>query len=185
MRSRKKAKRELLKDIIFIMFGVVIAIAMSSSGLLDEFIHLLRTDILASFVAGIFFTSAFTLAPASVALVHVAQEGSVGTVVFWGALGAMCGDLLLFFFIRDRFADDIIQSIRPSIARHFLKSFHFGFLKWLSPLLGALIIVSPLPDEFGLALLGMSKTKIALLMPLSFVMNILGIYSFIWFAHLL
>ena len=73
--------------------------------------------------------------------------------------GAMLGDLIIFFFIRDRFADDIIHSMKPSVSRHVLNSFHLGFLKWISPILGALIIASPLPDEFGLTLLGLSKTR--------------------------
>ncbi|HEY4478659.1 MAG TPA: hypothetical protein VI775_02350, partial [Candidatus Paceibacterota bacterium] len=62
---------------------------------------------------------------------------------------------------------------------------HFGFLKWLSPLIGAFIIASPLPDELGVALLGMSKIRIAVLIPLSFTMNILGIYILIFFATFL
>jgi hypothetical protein len=135
-------------------------------------------------VSGIFFTSAFTIAPASVALSHLAStSASIGIVAFWGALGAMCGDLMLFFFIRDRFADDLIASVKPSFAKHVLHSFHLGFLKWLSPLIGAAIIASPLPDELGLTLMGLSKTRVAVLLPVSFVMNMIGIYGLVWFAH--
>jgi hypothetical protein len=141
--------------------------------------------ILASFISGIFFTSAFTLAPASVSIAHIAQTSPLSGVVFWAALGAVCGDLILFFFIRDRFADDLINSMRPSTVKHFFHSLHFGFLKWLSPLIGALIIASPLPDEFGIALLGMSKIKTIVLIPVSFFMNMLGIYILIAFSHLL
>ena len=94
----------------------------------------------------------------------------------------MCGDLILFFFIRDRFYNDIVNSIKPKTIKHILRSFHFGFLKWIAPIVGALIIASPLPDEFGIALLSMSKVKTAVLMPVSFIMNALGIYLLITFA---
>ena len=98
------------------------------------------------------------------------------TVILWGALGALSGDIILFFFIRDRFADDLKNSLKPSFVRHIARSFHFGFLKWLAPILGAVVIASPLPDELGLTLLGLSKTRLAFLVPISFVMNALGIY---------
>jgi hypothetical protein len=51
--------------------------------------------------------------------------------------------------------------------------------------LGALIIASPLPDEFGLALMGISRMRALVLMPISFVMNALGIYCIIWMVHAL
>jgi hypothetical protein len=48
--------------------------------------------------------------------------------------------------------------------------------------LGAFIIASPLPDELGLTLMGMSKVRLAVLVPVSFVMNAVGIYLLVWFA---
>lgn len=169
-----------------IAVGIIIAIIFVKTGILDILINAVKDYyMLASFIAGIFFTSIFTLAPASIALVHIAETSPIGPVVLWGALGAMCGDLILFFFIRDRFTEDLKRTIRPSTMHHILHSFHFGFLKWLAPLIGALIIASPLPDEIGISLLGMSKVKTTLLIPISFVMNMLGIYVLLGFVHLI
>jgi len=106
-------------------------------------------------------------------------------VALWGALGAVCGDLVLFYFIRDRFSDDLLNSFSSVFTRHFLASFHVGFYKWVSPVLGALIIASPLPDEFGITLLGFSKTRTWALMIISFIGNILGIYLIVWFSGIL
>jgi hypothetical protein len=97
----------------------------------------------------------------------------------------MCGDLILFFFIRDRFASDLMKAIKPAKIRHIMHSFHFGFLKWLSPIIGALIIASPLPDEFGISLMGISKVRVVILLPVAFAMNVLGIYLLIEFSHLI
>jgi hypothetical protein len=181
-RSRKKTY-SLLNDFLFITLGIFIALILVKSGVLDSFLSLLRDyHILASFVAGIFFTSAFTLAPASIALMRIVENAPLPSVALWGGLGAMCGDLVLFFFIRDRFADDLMSVIKPSLLRRFMHTLHFGFLKWISPIVGALIIASPLPDEFGLTLMGMSKTKTAVLMPIAFAMNVLGIYALVALA---
>lgn len=182
---RSRALRELGKDILFIGVGFAIMLFLSTSGVLDTIIGLIGNTAVASFAAGIFFTSVFTIGPASIALANIAKHGAVPEIAIWGALGAMCGDLLIFFFIRDHFADHLMGALRPSRVRRILTSFHLGFMKWLSPILGALIIASPLPDEFGLALLGLSKIRIALLLPVAFLMNIIGIYGLVWAAQLL
>lgn len=185
-RKINKNKYLLFRDIVMIIVGIIIAIIIVKTGLLDMVINAVKDYyILASFISGIFFTSAFTIAPSSVALVHIANYAPLPGVVVFGALGAMCGDLILFFFIRDRFSKDLMATIKPKTLHYIFHSFHFGFLKWLSPILGALIIASPFPDELGITLLGMSKVRTAVLLPVSFVMNMLGIYILIGFSHLL
>ena len=180
---RKQAQRELTKDIVFILIGIVIASALVTTGTLDLVVGALGSGAFSSFIAGVFFTSAFTIAPASVALGHISLTTPIHVVALWGALGALCGDLILFFFIRDKFANDLKRSFKPTFVKHIASSFHFGFLKWLAPIFGALIIASPLPDELGLTLLGMSKVRLAVFIPLAFTMNLIGIYGLVWFAH--
>ncbi len=188
-RSSKKNRKNgyaFVWDIVIIAIGIILAFVLSKIGAIDAMVSGLRDySILASFIAGLFFTSAFTLAPASIALVNIAGHTPVHTVALWGALGAMCGDLILLFFIKDKFFNDLINVLKSSKVKHILHSFHFGFLKWLSPLVGALIIASPLPDEFGIALMGISKVKVWLIMPVAFIMNALGIYALIGFANLI
>jgi hypothetical protein len=190
IRSIKKKNnnqgKALFHDSIMISIGIIIAILFVRSGLLDIIINSVKDYyVISSFIAGIFFTSIFTIAPASIALIHIAEESPISGVVIFGALGAMCGDLILFFFIRDKFTDDLLNIMNKKAVKHILHSFHFGFLKYISPIIGALIIASPLPDEFGITLLGMSKVKTIILVPVSLVMNTLGIYALISFYHLL
>ncbi|MEN9912707.1 MAG: hypothetical protein RLY66_115 [Candidatus Parcubacteria bacterium] len=180
-----RARAELTKDLILIVIGFGCALFLSKAGILDEVISLFGNGVVASFFAGIFFTSAFTLGPATVALTHIASYTPISVVAFWGGLGALCGDLILFFFIRDRFTADLMSALKPSFVKHLMHSLHFGFLKWLSPIIGALIIASPLPDELGMALMGLSKTRLAVLIPVAFAMNMVGIYLVGWFANLL
>ena len=179
-----QAQYQLLRDLLYIILGAALALILSRSGLLDALLAVLGNGVIICFVAGIFFTSAFTIAPSAVALTHAAENFPIQTVVIWGALGALCGDLMLFFFIRDRFAEDLKRSFKKSFVKHLARSFHFGFLKWLSPFLGALIIASPLPDELGLTLLGLSKMKLIVLVPIAFAMNALGIYLLVQFSYL-
>jgi hypothetical protein len=48
--------------------------------------------------------------------------------------------------------------------------------RWFITSIGALIIASPLPDELGLAFLGLSRIPFKLFVPISFVFNVIGIY---------
>ncbi len=181
MRSRN-ARQELAKDILFVLIGASIALVLSHVGFIDMIIALFGSGEVASFIAGMFFTSIFTIAPASVALGHIALHTPAHVVALWGACGAVCGDVILFYLISDRFADDLIDSLGSTFTKHLLSSFHVGFFKWLAPVLGAFIIASPLPDELGITLLGFSKTRIWVLIPISFIGNILGIYFIVWFS---
>ncbi len=185
MRNRKNSQKELFKDALLIMFGGIVAYILTQAGVIDGLVSLLGGNIVTIFIAGLFFTSVFTIAPASVALASMVQQVPVTTVAIWGALGALCGDLVLFYFIRDKFTEDLFGSLKPSIIKHFFKSLHMGFMKWLSPVLGAFIIASPLPDEVGLTLMGISRTKTTVLIPISFAMNMLGIYIIAWFASVI
>lgn len=183
--NRGKAREELLKDIAIVFVGVVLAVLASKSGIIDDIPWLWHNTFISSFITGIFFTSVFTLAPASIVLAHLSTTTSVNEVVVLGALGAVVGDLVLFFFVKDRFTRDLLNSLKPSFIKRILKSLHLGFLKYIAPIFGALLIASPLPDELGLMLLGMSRTRTAVLIPISFVMNMVGIYSIIWFASVI
>ena len=53
--------------------------------------------------------------------------------------------------------------------------FKLRSFRWLTFFAGGFIIASPLPDELGIALLGFSKLKTSLFVPLSFTFNFLGI----------
>jgi uncharacterized membrane protein YjfL (UPF0719 family) len=176
----------LLEDVLMIAIGMFAAVALSRIGFIDNFTSIFKDHYqIPSLIAGMFFTSFFTLGPSSVALVHISQAAPISGVVVWGGIGAMLGDLILFFFIRDRFVNDLRNAIKPRYFRAFMRSMHFGFMKWISPVIGALIIASPLPDELGISLLGMSKVRLSVLIPVALFMNMLGIYILIEFSHFL
>lgn len=123
-----------------------------------------------------FFTSIFTTTPAIVTLGAIAQSSqSVLPVAIFGGLGALCGDLIIFRFMRDRLGEDITRLIKNSGNGRLRSIVRLKFFRWLTFFLGALVIASPLPDELGLAMMGFSKIKTSLFIPVSFVFNFLGI----------
>ncbi len=168
----------LWRDLVIIIAGVLITLMAVHMGFLQEILSFNQEQAyIGSFIAGIFFTSIFTLAPAAIALAEMTNFAPPLTIALWGALGAMLGDLLLFLFIRDIFSEDIASLPRVRKWKKRLARPHLGFLRWVVPILGAIIIASPLPDEIGLALLGLSRTNTAVLLPIAFTMNFIGVLA--------
>ncbi len=165
-----------MKDLAIIAFSVIIAILIVKTGVLKTIlVSTQEMRFMGSFVAGMFFVSIFSAAPATVVLEEIAQSNSVFWVAFFGGIGALVGDLIIFRFIKDRLAEDFLQLIKKTRSERLVSIFRLKLFKWLVPFFGALIVASPLPDELGLAMMGLSKMKTSLFIPLSFFLNSLGI----------
>jgi hypothetical protein len=169
-------RNNLMKDLAIIALSVVIAVLIVKTGVLNTIlISTQEVRFIGSFVAGMFFVSIFSAVPATVVLAEIAQSNSVFWVAFFGGIGALVGDLIIFRFIKDRLAEDFLQLIKKTKSGRLVSIFRLRLFKWLVPFFGALIVASPLPDELGLAMMGLSKMKTSLFIPLSFFLNSLGI----------
>jgi uncharacterized membrane protein YdjX (TVP38/TMEM64 family) len=169
--------RHIERDLFFITLSVLCAILLLRLGVIQDIITASsELKIIGSFFAGFFFTSIFTIAPAAIALSELAKHSDPIFVAFVGAVGSMIGDLVLYLYIKDFFADDIRDLVHTfKNERKITHFFKKGLFRWLSPLLGALIIASPLPDEFALALFGVSRISMRVFIPIAFVMSFGGI----------
>ena len=166
----------LFRDLAVITLSIFIAIILAKTGTLEGLITSTQEmRFIGSFIAGILFVSVFTAAPATVALGEIAQSNSVIMVAVIGGMGALIGDLIIFRFVKDKLSEDLLNLIKTSKLGKFRSITGIMGLRWVVPIIGALIIASPLPDEIGVAMLGLSKMKNSLFIPLSFVLNSIGI----------
>lgn len=166
----------LIRDSGIIALSIVLAIALAKTGVLDNIlIAAAGIKFVSSFLAGLFFTSMFTAAPATVVLAELAASNSAWEVAFFGGLGALAGDLIVFRFVRNYLSEDIISFIRGGRWKRLKAIFRIKVFSWFLPFLGALIIASPFPDELGIALMGFSKIRPAVFIPISFLLNGFGI----------
>ena len=169
-------KNNLMKDIAVIALSILIAIILVKTGVLTNISASSRElKLLGSLIAGMFFTSVFTVAPATVALVEIARLNSIFWVAILGGAGAMIGDLIIFRFVKNKLSEDILYLLKKSKSERLSLIFHLKIFRWLLAFLGALVIASPLPDELGLTMMGLSKIKTSLFIPISFLLNSLGI----------
>jgi membrane protein DedA with SNARE-associated domain len=110
-----------------------------------------------------------------VALGEIARTNSLILTAVVGGVGAMLGDLVIFRFVKNSLANDFAVLMRHGAPKRLTAVFRLKFFRWFIAFLGALVIASPLPDELGLAMMGLTKVKTAVFLPLSFVFNAIGI----------
>ncbi len=131
------------------------------------------------FLVGIFFVSIFTFAPAAVVLVGLGQAYDPIVLAPLAGAGAMFGDYVIFRFIREGVLDELKAIIGKQGMAKLLHPFRSRYFMWFLPLAGAVIIASPLPDELGVGLMGISKIRRWVFLLIAFCLNTIGVYLLI------
>lgn len=178
-----KGKKQSIQDVVLLIVSIGFAVLITKTGIAHQFVLSLGDlTYLGIFIAGIFFTSIFTVAPSVAILSDFAQNIPSLSIAVVGGLGAVFGDYVVFRFVRDRVAGDLAFLLSPSEKKRISKIFKTRFARFFVPFIGALIIAAPLPDEIGIAILGMSKMSGKVFLPLSFILNGAGILLISWIA---
>jgi uncharacterized membrane protein YdjX (TVP38/TMEM64 family) len=170
--------RKLVVDIFIISASIYLAIYLLHTGTLDALIDAAGDNILlVSFIAGLLFTSFFTTPVAIAVFADLAGQGNPLLIAMVGGLGAVLGDSFLFFFVRERVAKDASALMTGPRLKRVMRVLKKRRFRRIVPFIGALIIASPLPDEIGLTLIGVSKLSRRSFFLLSYTMNMLGILA--------
>lgn len=177
MNLYEKYKNWQLKNTAFLIISLVLLFLFSGTPFLLEIINRIGNfGYLSAFFAGIFFVSIFTVAPASVILFDLANKLNPFLIAVIAGGGAVLGDYLIFRFFQDRvFAELKTLFAGRATVGMLAKIFKTPYFSWLIPLLGAIIIASPLPDEVGLCMMGLSSIKKWQFIIVTFMLNAIGI----------
>lgn len=181
----KRTGNILFKTAIFIL-SLSLAWFLVKSGYFQNWVAtVLPHMFVAEFIAGMFYTS-FLTSPISVAmLLVIASSGNPLIIALFGGLGAAAGDLLIIRLFRDNYkkqVDGFSRQLQLEKVNKFLKKYQ---LEFLIPLIGAIIIASPFPDEIGLLMLGISKLEYKQIALVSFILNSAGILLIVTPVNLL
>lgn len=170
-----KLRKLLFKTSIFIL-SLSIAWWLIKSGYLQSLVEtIMPLRAVAEITAGVLYTS-FLTAPISVAmLVILAQENNPVLTAALAGLGAVLGDFLIVKFFRERISSEVMEFSRQLHLQKINRILQKLHLDFLTPLIGAIIIASPLPDELGLMMLGVSKLNYRQIALISYILNTAGI----------
>ncbi|MFH1759011.1 MAG: hypothetical protein ABH822_00415 [Patescibacteria group bacterium] len=168
----------LNRDLALIGVSAIFAVFIWQNNYIDQFIaSLSQGRLVSAFIAGFFFTSAFTTPPAIAFLVKLAQFNSIFLISLIGAAGAVLGDSIIFYFVRDRLFDDILCGIKKSRKERIMHLFKSKIIRFSMALTGGLLVALPLfPDEIALAIIGMSKATTRVFIMVTFLFNFLAIF---------
>ena len=178
---QRKWHRYRYKNFTYLLISFVIAFFLFKSETFHIFLfNLSNLGYIGAFIAGLLFVSTFSVAAGTVILLILAEKLSPIEIGIIAGMGAVVGDLTIFHFVRSRGLVDEIK--------HFFKYFggdkishllHSKYFSWTLPVIGAAIIASPLPDELGVSLMGISKMKTYQFLITSFLLNAVGIFLII------
>ena len=166
------------KNLILLGISIIVAVSLSGYEPLHKFLlGLGNLGYIGAFVAGILFVSTFTAATGAVILFVLTERLSPLEIGIIAGFGAMVGDFTIFKFVKDNLLEEL-RDIYNHVDHddHLKKVFHSKYFSWTFPVFGAIIIASPLPDELGVSLIGISKMKTYNFLLLSFILNALGIF---------
>jgi len=175
---KKRWHRYHYKNLTYLALSILLALLLLQINVFRSWLsHLGNLGYIGAFIGGMLFISTFTVSIGTVILFALAKYLNPIEIGLIAGLGAVIGDLFVFRFIRS-------QELNKEI-KHFFDYFggdkishliHSKYFSWTLPVIGALIIASPLPDELGVSLMGISRMKTYKFILLSFILNSLGIF---------
>src|SRR4030067_1176067 len=169
------------KNLTFLLISFFVALFLARYEPFQTFLlNLGGFGYIGAFLAGVLFVSTFTVTTGAVILLVLAERLSPIEIGIIAGLGAVIGDFIIFRFIKDNLAQEV-RSIYEHIDgnHHVRRLLHTKYFSWTLPVIGAIIIATPFPDEIGVSLMGISKMRTYQFMLISFILNAIGIFLII------
>lgn len=165
------------KGITLIFLSIILTIFLSKYNFLNEGLFNLRhTPFLGSFIAGILYVSASTAALGILMLSDLAKTLSPIEIAIVAGLGGAVADFTLFRFFRGDLISEITPIYNKLGGKHLTRLMYHKYFRWSLPIVGAIIIASPFPDELGISLMGLSRIKNYQFILLSLILDITGVF---------
>jgi hypothetical protein len=139
----------------------------------------LQLNYFGAFVAGIMFAYSFTAGFATAIFLVLGGENNFWLTGLIGGLGALTGDFIIFKMMRGAFKDELKKMGQEKIFQIFANNKKVATLtrKYILPIVGALVIASPLPDEIGVTMLASDRLiNSRIFSILSYALNTAGIF---------
>lgn len=140
-----------------------------------------------AFVAGAMFPITFTSPIAVASLYYLGSHIGMPTTIIFGGIGALVGDLFIFKILKDRTIAEIVairKKFREAHGGHdkkghrseLKKLFHSKPFHSLGLFVGGLLIMLPVPDELGIAILASYRLDTKRFIAISLVLNTISVW---------
>jgi hypothetical protein len=172
----KKHRVWKYKNITLLFLSLILLFNFMGTDLAQQMLEKIsELGFLGIFLAGLFFVSTFTVIPAGIVLFALSTSNNIFLVALIAGLGSVVGDYLIFRFLKDGVFLELQPIFNKLGGSELSRLIRTPFFAWFAPVVGALIIASPFPDEIGIGLMGISKLKNWQFISISFLLNSVGI----------
>ena len=176
--AKQKRNGAHYRNLFFLFLSLIAAVFILKDETFHSYIlHLGKLEYIGAFCAGFFFVSTFTTIPATIVLFILAEALPVWAVAGIAGIGAMIGDFSIFQFFKNQDLSAEMYTIYKQLGGKKLSHvLHLRQFHWLLPVVGAIFFFTPLPDEIGVALMGISKLKSWKFLVFSLILDSSGIF---------
>jgi uncharacterized membrane protein YdjX (TVP38/TMEM64 family) len=108
---------------------------------------------LGTFLAGLLYPYALTSAAGTGILLVLAKEQNILLAEVIAGIGALISDVILFFFVKHGFSDEVYKLSKEKIVRSINRRIPDSIRVYLIAAFASLLIASPLPTEIGIMLM--------------------------------
>lgn len=180
----KKYRNWQYKNSFIFVLSLILLIIFIDSPLIRNTVNIIGNfGYIGAFLTGIFFVSIFTAAPATVVLYNFANKLNPYEVALLAGIGAVVGDFLIFKALKSGLFEELQPLVKKTdVFKKIGVIFRTPYFSWIIPIIGAILVASPVPDEFGIGMLGLSRIKTWQFILITFALNALGIFLIVSFA---
>lgn len=149
------------RNLFLLFLGLFLAYLIYRSPFFSNLISfLVRFGYLGGLLGGFLFSSTLTAIIGLLLMLSLAPHLNLFGLVSAATLGAVIGDIIIFYIIKNKLSHDVSFTSHLFSKYHLSKLFHSRYFSWTLPIVGALIIMSPLPDELGISLFGIAHAPV-------------------------
>ncbi len=171
------------KNLITLSLGLLIGIFLYHYKPFHDFLtNLGEFGYVSAFIAGILYDSTVTVATAVSMLLILGENLTKWQVALIAGFGAVIGDFIVFKFVKNNVMEEmepIFETVEDGIGRKRIRALkhilNTKYFHWTLPVIAAILIGSPFPNELAWGLMGATKIKNYQVILLSFVVNFTGI----------
>ena len=168
------------KNILFLAIGVLVTLLLAFYPPFNAVIDAIQgMGPVGIVIGGILLSIIFTFTSGALILTSFGHTVPPIAIALIGALGSTGTGFVIYLMVRD----DLAKSKYFTEPHHFKRLLSSPYFRWTLPVIGALIVISPLPDEIGIALMGVTRMKPWQFLLIIYTLDTIGIYSLVSLAN--
>jgi hypothetical protein len=165
------------KNLTLVFISILLTIFLSKHDFFNKFLFETRFIPFAGpFIAGILYVSVSTAALGILILADLSEKLSPIEIAIIAGLGGAVADFIIFRFFKNNLLKEITPIYYNFGGKHLNKLMYHKFFRWSLPIIGAIIIASPFPDEIGIGLMGLTHIKKYQFVLLCLALDITGVF---------